>query len=255
MSESFRLVFQGEVAADQHVAVVRKRLAKLLKANDKTLDALFSGEAVVLRKAIDAAGAAKFQAAFKQVGARLRVQPLNAAVPKPVDAESAKSAERAAGEETPATTDDPASRLRLLPVGSDLLEVHEQLPPAAQAVAVDHLTLAELGARLGPVVDMMADTERFLASARAFELAEVGATIGAAASTDAAPVAAPTFDLAEPGAVIGAESTDASRPPVEAPDFDLAEAGSVLAKVTESAAPPPAPSTDHIELAEESPQS
>lgn len=51
MSEQYRLVFSGEVLDGQHAAVVRKRLAAVLKLDDERMDVLFSGKAVVVKKA------------------------------------------------------------------------------------------------------------------------------------------------------------------------------------------------------------
>ena len=76
MSELYRLVFRGEVAEGQHQAVVQKRLANVLKLSDEKVAQLFSASSVVLRQSVDAKTAAQFQAAFKQAGARLRVQPI-----------------------------------------------------------------------------------------------------------------------------------------------------------------------------------
>lgn len=63
--ERYRLVFRGEVLADQHPSVVKKRLKELLKIDDERAAALFSGKAVVLRNDADTRTAARFQTAFK----------------------------------------------------------------------------------------------------------------------------------------------------------------------------------------------
>ncbi|MEM1433603.1 MAG: hypothetical protein AAGG11_06075 [Pseudomonadota bacterium] len=279
MSEQFKLVFRGEIEDDQHQAVVRKRLGSLLKADDKTLAALFSGQAVVLRKAIDAAGAAKFQDAFKKAGARLRVIPhaaLNAGDPtSPVEPQPAPAprkltlaerlkASEAAQEQAESPDSKPASMppstapaaaadegtLRLYPVGADLLEVDEQLPPVMRKVDVSHLTVAEVGERIGPIVEMMADTERFLKAAAAFELAEAGADMAPRQKEADQPLVAPELDLAPTGAALLEGTAAAPTPSVRAPALELAEPGATLVQPT----PPsqaPKPDTTHLELVDE----
>lgn len=81
--ERYRLVFRGEVLADQHPSVVKKRLKELLKIDDERAAALFSGKAVVLRNDADTRTAARFQTAFKKSGARLRVLPLSGSAGNP----------------------------------------------------------------------------------------------------------------------------------------------------------------------------
>ena len=279
MSAQYRLVFQGEVAADQHVAVVRKRLAKLLKADDATLKTLFSGQPVVLKKTIDAAGAAKFQMAFKQAGAKLRVQPLDgaqAAAPKKQTLAERLAAEQAANDEAPAAAAsalqeasregsgevgndaaaeagavDPETGWRLLPVGSYLLEVDEQPREVLNEVSVEHLTLAEPGARIGPLLDQMADPDALLAAAADFQLAEVGAELGfeAGNTEPESPVAAPDLPVAEPGATLGDASTEET-PPLPAPDLSLAEPGARMGSVAEPQTPA-LPDISHLELVED----
>jgi hypothetical protein len=73
--QRYRLVFRGEILADQHPAVVRKRLGEALRVGDEALERLFSGRNVVVRKEANAEDAARLQAAFKKAGCRLRVVP------------------------------------------------------------------------------------------------------------------------------------------------------------------------------------
>ena len=44
MSEQYRLVFSAEVVEGQHPAVVKKRLAAVLKLDDERMNVLFSGK-------------------------------------------------------------------------------------------------------------------------------------------------------------------------------------------------------------------
>jgi hypothetical protein len=185
MSDEYRLVFSAEVLSGQHPAVVKKRLQAVLKLDDGRMDALFSGKAVVVKKATDEATAVRYQMAFEKAGARLRVLP--------VGAEAAPD----------------AGGLSVLPPGADVLAPHER--PAAPPVEVDtshlsvqgavfhvnepqvepaapnvdHLSLAELGAQLG-----MDDISRDVVVAEIdadFELAQVGEILADLDSEPAPP--------------------------------------------------------------------
>ena len=79
--ERYRLVFRGELLDGQHPAVVKKRLEERLKLQPERLEQLFTGKPVVLKQAADTRTAARFQAAFKGAGARLRVLPTDAPLP------------------------------------------------------------------------------------------------------------------------------------------------------------------------------
>ena len=90
MSEGYRLVFSGEVEEGQHPAVVKKRLAAVLKLDEQRMDMLFSGKSVVVKKAADEPTAKRYQQAFKKAGAVLRV--LRATAAEQGDAQNAQEA-------------------------------------------------------------------------------------------------------------------------------------------------------------------
>ena len=80
MSEPFYdLLFQGECLPGADPQHVQRDLGQLLKLDAERLQQMFSGRTVVVRRAVDRDSAARFQQAFKQAGARLRVVPLAAA--------------------------------------------------------------------------------------------------------------------------------------------------------------------------------
>ena len=161
----YKLLYAGEVLDGQHPAVVRKRLATLLKLDDERMDVLFSGKAVVVKKSADDALKTRYVTAFEKAGARLRVHSLEAAGTDDVT----PAASPAASSTEQAGTDD----LQALPVGSDILSSNERkdFVPAeidtnhlkvqgavfavdeeeetVPAPNVDHLSLAEVGAQIG----------------------------------------------------------------------------------------------------------
>ncbi|MDZ7827489.1 MAG: hypothetical protein U5R48_17495 [Gammaproteobacteria bacterium] len=72
---TYHLVFRGEVLEDQQPADVCRRLAALLKMPPEKAKQLFGGRQVVLKRDVPKAVAARYQAAFRKAGARLRVLP------------------------------------------------------------------------------------------------------------------------------------------------------------------------------------
>lgn len=75
----YHLVFRGEVLEGQDRSAVARRLAALLKLDAAKVRTLFSGQPVVLKRDVAKDVAARYQAAFRDAGARLRVTPADAA--------------------------------------------------------------------------------------------------------------------------------------------------------------------------------
>ena len=269
MEERYRLVFRGEVLDGQHAAVVKKKLAQALGIKEEAkVEHLFSGKAVVIRKDSDTKTAAKFQAAFKNSGARLRVMPVVLSMEELEAKEAADQAkaeqdrlerERAAAlAAMPNQADfDDTSAWALMPAGSPVLadEEREEVEPAE--VATDHLRL-ETTTSFG-VVEAEEEAEPVEIQAPDFDVAAVGAVIGPAADADTADasdlLAEVDFSVAEPGVELVQPS-----PPVEVPvellesEFDLAEPGADMGEDTEEQIPPPAPDVSHLEMVAEAPQ-
>ncbi|HEX7036792.1 MAG TPA: hypothetical protein VF210_13520 [Pseudomonadales bacterium] len=215
MSERFRLIFRGEVLPGQHPAVVRRRLSQAASFDEATLDRLFSGRPVVLKREADRATAARFQVLFKKAGARLRVVPAEAAAAHDSDSESAPASTAAA---------EPSSEagLALLPPGAPVLRDDERTPWRPREIDTSHLKLD--GAQ--------------------YVVAQVSP-----------PVPAPDVShltLAEPGENLGPEAPAPRRPAVDvdAIAFDVAEPGADL-DTRERAAPPPAPDVSHLTLVDD----
>jgi hypothetical protein len=191
--QRYRLVFRGEILADQHPAVVRKRLGEALRVGDEALERLFSGRNVVVRKEANAEDAARLQAAFKKAGCRLRVVPIEDAAPA----------------SAPSTPVDDAG-LTLLPPGSDLLAPHERRPHQTVDIDTAHLSLASGDTPVATRTDPP-DIE-----AGDFTLAEAGEPLlpERPAELPAALLAEVLFELAEAGSLIGGgESKPVPAPP------------------------------------------
>ncbi|MFK7913547.1 MAG: hypothetical protein AB8B93_06500 [Pseudomonadales bacterium] len=255
MEEEYRLVFRGEVVEGQHPAVVQKRLGALLQLDPEKTEQLFSGAAVVLRRSVDRATAAQFQGAFKKAGAKLRVQPIryeasdeSAAAAAPPSATSEPSAEAAR-----ADTSGAEHGLRLLPVGSLILEVHERLPPVDAQVPTSHLQLDELSAL--EASDSSAE-ESVAVNVDHLSVAAVGSPLGTDTGEAENPPAefAFSFELAEDGSWLQADAEEAQAT-IQAPDYELAEAGAVLGPTRPAADDqPPAPDVSHLSLEDDEPE-
>lgn len=217
MSETYRLVYSGEVLQGQHPAVVKKRLAAVLKLSDERMDVLFSGKSVVVKKQADAQMASRYQGAFEKAGARLRVLPAeDADTPAPPQSSAPVAAD--SEQSDPEASPTPATRMSVMPAGEDLVRSDERPPtPAPDLPDVDHLSLAELGARLGKP-----GKAEFIVAEVEFD-----------------------FDLAEVGAIIGAVDQNLPEQPLPDADFDLAEPGAQLSQA-QSKPPPSPPDTSHI---------
>ncbi len=82
----FSVVFKGEVREGRDIPAVKDSLAALLKIDSRGVDKFFSGQSVTLKKGIDYVAALKYVRAFRQAGARCRIeietpQPSGAAAP------------------------------------------------------------------------------------------------------------------------------------------------------------------------------
>ena len=280
MSEPiYNLVFRGEVLEGQHQAVVAKRLAALLKMDPAKAGALFTGKPVVLKRNAPKAVAAKYQAAFKKAGARLRVMPADGAAPqaKQQAAQAAgpklaapkqaapkqaapKSAAPQATAKKPSLADrlaaDAASAPAAAPApasgGSSAEAANTAVPegnpnaqatiPAPPADAGEQFTLAAASG------DLVREDERPKVKAVVVDVSHLSAAPAESGSLEDVieqlpPPPAPDtsgISLAEVGSDIG-EAKEEVVASVVAPDIDLAEAGADLETIP---APPPPPAPD-----------
>jgi len=240
MSDQYRLVFTGEIAEDQHLAVVKRRLSAVLNLNDERVEMLFAGKPVVVKKAADEKTAARFQAVFDKAGARLRVLPIDSAATKaPASGEQPESA-------PPAAVGDSGS-LNILPVGADLLAEPERAQPVESNIDTSHLSVQGTSFNVdesrepiaGPNVDHLT-------------LAELGARLGVETSEVVIAEIEVNFTLAEAGAIIGQIDAEVPQSPIDidSVDFELAEVGAVL-DTRKKEAPPPPPDTSHLSMDDE----
>ena len=269
----FRLVFRGEVAQGQHLAVVKKRLKQALKLDDDRVDRLFCGKPVVVRKQADATLAARFRGVFKEAGATLHVVALDAdeSAPAPARADSpsqpVKSPGRAVFEvpdspipESPTVdsakpTRDEASPTRdeASPTRDEASPTRDEAPPTRDDTSPDTSTEADGSADRGldsGSPDRGLDSgspDRGLDSG-AFELAPTGSDVLSPEERSpdrAVDIEVGHIELAQQGEglmdeVLGNEQIAA----VDVSHLTLAEAGETLGPANPQSEDPTVPSAD-----------
>ncbi|MCB1741192.1 MAG: hypothetical protein KDK91_12530 [Gammaproteobacteria bacterium] len=72
-NNNLSIVFQGELIDGFDGAEVRTNLARLFKADAQRIEAMFTGRAVVIKKALDPDGARHYEAALARAGARVAI--------------------------------------------------------------------------------------------------------------------------------------------------------------------------------------
>ena len=75
----FDVVFRGEILPGKQVKEVKKRLSMLLKTDAGSIDRLFSGQPVAVRKNVDEATGRKFEKVFSTAGAVCCLEPVGGA--------------------------------------------------------------------------------------------------------------------------------------------------------------------------------
>ncbi|MBC7994473.1 MAG: DUF805 domain-containing protein [Rhizobacter sp.] len=78
-----RLVFAGEVLDGFQLVEVKRRFGEAFKIEGTRLAAMFSGERTVLKRALPAGEGARYVAKLAALGARIHIEPLEAAKPAP----------------------------------------------------------------------------------------------------------------------------------------------------------------------------
>ncbi|MDO8860712.1 hypothetical protein Q6D67_03275 [Haliea sp. E1-2-M8] len=197
MSARFDVLFAGQLLEGRDAATVRANLGRLFKADEATLDKLFSGKAQILKRDADAATARKYQQALEKAGARPVLRPCDEATATPAVAATA-----------------PHAGLVLAPPGTDVLGPDERAPAIASSISAPTLDVAAAGERLAepaPPAPPAPDTSHLT-------LGEAGENIPGLSRP--APVAVTISDglALEPE---GGDLSDCAMPPAPAPAVDL----------------------------------
>ena len=125
----YDIQFAGELVEGADAGMVRGRLLELFKLSPDALDRLFSGRPVVVKRDLDETAALRYRAAFREAGAILRIDAVDA--PPPDRPMAAPSATEGPGSLAP-------GGLTLAPPGT---EVGEAQPPGPRDIDTTHLSL------------------------------------------------------------------------------------------------------------------
>lgn len=74
MKNHYNIVFEGKTVPGKEIDLVKKALMNILKADDQSIDRLFSGKRVLIRKNVEVATAKKFRKAFEDIGAICNIE-------------------------------------------------------------------------------------------------------------------------------------------------------------------------------------
>lgn len=168
--QQFEIAFSGQILPGAELSQVKVAIAGLFKANDALLARLFSGQRVVIKQSVDAAAAAKYQAAFQRAGALIEVrdlyaQPIEEIIPglpaeeSTVEPEPASVAPNVVTAKTAmlqiaprdeymaAFSDVQAPDFGMAPLGDDLQPASAETP--APNLDLSGITLAPAGSDMG----------------------------------------------------------------------------------------------------------
>ena len=133
MATRYTVYFAGQILAGHTAEEVRSNLAKLFKADEATLDKLFSGSTQILKRDCDEA-TPKGQTAAEKIAALA----------------AAEDDTRFSGRPPPAPIPEPEEdgKFQLAPVGSDLLRPEERRPVEALTPDISALSVDAAATRL-----------------------------------------------------------------------------------------------------------
>ncbi|WP_237066450.1 hypothetical protein [Microbulbifer guangxiensis] len=147
MSElRYSVIFRGDLEPGFTVADVQANMARLFKAGPDTIEKLFSGRPLAIKKNLAEAQALQLQATLAKIGAQATVraegeQPARPSIPRQDVSQAAAPApqsEPAAVDQEPSV---PAPAWSLAPMEGNLVKDHERQKKEAVAVEVNHLSL------------------------------------------------------------------------------------------------------------------
>lgn len=238
-SEKFNLVFKGEILPRQDVQEVKQNMASLFKLPMATVEKLFSGQPIVLKKSLDLTAANRYRVAIKKAGARVNLVKTSVVcqTPQANTAEATQSSTTAVTSETKAqliteesdsaVQEDEKPAFELLEAGCDLLREDERTTAHWVPLEIDlsHLSLKE---NEGNLLDK--------------------GEIDTPAPIDVVDIDA---DILPAGSDLLPESERKVTQPIEIDDLalDIAPAGTTLAPAKPQVPPLPI-NVDHIQLAE-----
>ena len=149
---TYSVIFRGDLQPGYTVADVKANFARLFKAGPDTVEKLFSGRPLALKKGLSEAQAGQLQATLSKLGAQSTVRveggeqpaaPPSAPSPQVAEAQPA-AAPVVETRETAVKQAEPdvgSGSLSLAPMEGNLVKAHEKAVVEAVQVEVSHLSL------------------------------------------------------------------------------------------------------------------
>ena len=212
MSERYDICFSGQVLEGHDAKTVRASLAKLFKADQATLDKLFSGNTQIIKRGCDRATALQYKKAMENAGAQA-VFRKSAQPDKKIPGQEATGIPAEPASNT-ASADTQKSGITLAPPQSDVLRDSERQVIVEREVDTSMLQLNEAGSLL----TSKPPTPAPIVNIDHISVAEVGAEIPNLLSPEATP--APSSDEIQLAAA-GADMGGFAAPAAPAPRVDL----------------------------------
>ena len=166
MSETYDIFFAAQLVDGFEEATVRDNIATLFKANDATLEKLFSGKPQLIKRGVDKPAAIKYKAALQKAGAvaLVRVTPGTGGgevAPEPAPAPVPAPAPSTGDDDLPSSADSsadggPEAATEAAPAGSmaDRVASLAAEPAASAATFGEEISLAPEGS------DVLTEDER-----------------------------------------------------------------------------------------------
>ena len=265
MSETFSVIFRGDILPGHALPDVKARMAQLFKLDDAKLAAVFSGKPVALKKDCDGATAEKMKAVLTKAGADVEIRPNQAApAPNPAPVAPPKPVATAPGPvpaakpsttppATPPAQAAAAGALKVAPVGQVMTEAERaalRKPPVQ--VKIDHISLEKRASSFMVADDKPAASKRPEIQAPNFGVAAPGTDLLKPEEKrvfEELDIDLSAFRVAELGADLLPDDQKLPLPVMEIEELsaDLAPVGSDMGEI-KKAPPPPPPKTDHLKL-------
>jgi len=151
MSETtYSVIFRGDLQPGYTVADVKANFARLFRAAPETVEKLFNGRPLAIKKSLTRAQAEQLQETLAKLGAQSALKPEGetAPAPNPVPAPVAEEVPRSPSPVTSPQTTDAGSGLSLAPMEGYLVKEHERRSVDPVQVPVSHLSLQPEGGNL-----------------------------------------------------------------------------------------------------------
>lgn len=269
MEKRYNVYFAGQILEGFDAAQVRAALAGLFKADEATLQKLFSGKAQLIKKSCDKSTALKYKQAMEKAGARPVIKALQAETEAPPSPATTPPAQTAAdriaalasapdtagfagsGQPPPASaTAQQSDSLDLCPEGTAVLRMEERSKPLESDIDTSGLTVDTAAQRLSeeaPPPPPAPDTQHL-------ELGDIGDPIPSLPAQQAAlnPDIG-GIDLSPEGTDFSdCQAPEPAAPALDLSGMDLAPPGAEVLREEERkpADAGSGPATDHLNLAD-----